>query len=410
MPARSAGSSGGSATTARKPQWQKAARNRLPPVTARRPAATSRDASSPSASRRTPCSSTNSSRADWTSARKASASQLEVTVASLRSAVARMDTPGGHRRGALILLRMALGTSSTSPAGRSPRVGDLIAAGERSISFEFFPPRDEEGERQLWTALRQLEALQPTFVSVTYGAGGSTRDRTIRVTEGIAQETTLTPMAHLTCVGHSRAELRRVIGSYANAGVRNVLALRGDPPAGPSAPFEPHPRGLNNAVELVELTRGLGDFCVGVAAFPEVHPAAESADSDARYLAAKARAGAEFAITQLFFRPSDYFALWTAWPRSASTSRSSPASCRSRTSPRSRGWPSSPARTCRTRSWSASPASTVTRPSVRAEGIAIATEMCDALLAGGAPGLHFYTLNRSKATREIYAGLRSTVG
>jgi methylenetetrahydrofolate reductase (NADPH) len=305
---------------------------------------------------------------------------------------------------------MALGTSSTSPAGRSPRVGDLIAAGERSISFEFFPPRDEDGERQLWTALRQLEALQPTFVSVTYGAGGSTRDRTIRVTEGIAQETTLTPMAHLTCVGHSRAELRRVIGSYASAGVRNVLALRGDPPAGPGAPFEPHPHGLNNAVELVEMTRGLGDFCVGVAAFPEVHPAAESADSDARYLAAKARAGAEFAITQLFFRPSDYFALVD---RVAALGVDIPII------------PgimpiTNLAQITRMAELSGAdlPDEIVERvsrfdgdaASVRAEGIAIATEMCDALLAGGAPGLHFYTLNRSKATREIYAGLRSTVG
>jgi methylenetetrahydrofolate reductase (NADPH) len=305
---------------------------------------------------------------------------------------------------------MALGTSSTSAVGHPPRVGDLIAAGQRSISFEFFPPKDEAGERQLWTALRQLEALQPTFVSVTYGAGGTTRDRTIRVTEGIARETTLTPMAHLTCVGHSRQELRRVIGSYADAGVRNVLALRGDPPEGPSAPFVPHPRGLNNAVELVEMTRGLGDFCVGVAAFPEVHPAAESADSDARYLAAKARAGAEFAITQLFFRPTDYFALVE------------------RVSALGVDMPIIPgimpitnlAQITRMAelSGAAIPDQVVERVSrfdgdpaaVRAEGIAIATEMCDELLAGGAPGLHFYTLNRSRATREIYSGLRTTVG
>jgi methylenetetrahydrofolate reductase (NADPH) len=304
---------------------------------------------------------------------------------------------------------MALGTSTPPPAGRSSRVGDLIASGVRSISFEFFPPKDEDGERQLWTTLRQLEALQPTFVSVTYGAGGSTRDRTIRVTEGIARETTLTPMAHLTCVGHSRQELRKVIGSYADAGVRNVLALRGDPPEGPTAPFVPHPRGLNNAVELVEMTRDLGDFCVGVAAFPEIHPAAESADSDARYLAAKARAGAEFAITQLFFRPSDYFALVE------------------RVSALGVDIPIIPgimpitnlAQITRMAelSGAAIPGEIVDRvarfdgdpTAVRAEGIAIATEMCDALLAGGAPGLHFYTLNRSKATREIHAGLRGAV-
>ncbi len=304
---------------------------------------------------------------------------------------------------------MTLGSSPSSPAGRSSRVGDLIAAGVRSISFEFFPPKDEDGERQLWTTLRQLEALQPTFVSVTYGAGGSTRDRTIRVTEGIARETTLTPMAHLTCVGHSRQEVRKVIGSYADAGVRNVLALRGDPPEGPTAPFVPHPRGLHNAVELVEMTRDLGDFCVGVAAFPEIHPAAESADSDARYLAAKARAGAEFAITQLFFRPADYFALVervaalgvdipiipgimpiTNLAQITRMAELSGADIPTEIVDRVARFDGDPA-------------------AVRAEGIAIATEMCDELLAGGAPGLHFYTLNRSKATREIYAGLQSTL-
>jgi methylenetetrahydrofolate reductase (NADPH) len=310
-----------------------------------------------------------------------------------------------------MLLRMALGTPSPRQdrSADAPRVGDLIARGERSISFEFFPPKDEAGERQLWTALRELEALQPTFVSVTYGAGGSTRDRTIRVTEGIAQQTTLTPLAHLTCVGHTREELRSVIGSYAAAGVRNVLALRGDPPEGPTAPFEPHPEGLHNAVELVELTRELGDFCVGVAAFPEVHPAAESADSDARYLAAKARAGAEFAITQLFFRPRDYFdlvdrvrALGVDIPIIPGIMPITNLAQITRMADLS---------------GAALPEAVVERVSrydgdaaaVRAEGIAVATELCDELLAGGAPGLHFYTLNRSRATREIYAGLRSTV-
>ena len=208
-----------------------------------------------------------------------------------------------------MLLRMTLGAPLSDPAGGAPRVGDLIAAGQRSISFEFFPPKDEAGERQLWTTLRELEPLRPTFVSVTYGAGGTTRDRTVHITEGIATHTTLTPMAHLTCVGHSRDELRSVIGAYAGAGVRNVLALRGDPPEGPSAPFEPHPEGLRYASELVELTKELGDFCVGVAAFPESHPSATSPEQDAEVLVAKARAGAEFAITQLFFRPADYFGL-----------------------------------------------------------------------------------------------------
>jgi methylenetetrahydrofolate reductase (NADPH) len=189
-----------------------------------------------------------------------------------------------------------------------------------------------------------------------------------------------------------------------------VLALRGDPPEGPTAEFVPHPEGLHNAVELVELTKELGDFCVGVAAFPEVHPAAESADSDARYLAAKARAGAEFAITQLFFRPSDYFALVdrvaalgvdipiipgimpiTNLAQITRMAELSGAALPQEVVDRVARFDGDPA-------------------AVRAEGIAVATEICDELLAGGAPGLHFYTLNRSKATREIYAGLRTTVG
>ena len=295
------------------------------------------------------------------------------------------------------------------PGGAST-VRELIAAGERSFSFEFFPPRDEEGERLLWKALREVEALHPTFVSVTYGAGGSTRDRTVRVIERVAHETSMTPLGHLTCVGHSRETLRSVIGSYADAGVRNVLALRGDPVGGPSAAFEICPGGLGHAVELVELTKSLGDFCVGVAAFPEGHPSSASLQADARVLADKARAGADFAITQLFFRASDYFALVD------------------RVAAEGVDIPIVPgimpitnlAQVTRMAELSGAdvPAEVVARVSrfdgdpaaVRAEGITIATELCDELLAGGAPGLHFYTLNRSKATREIFAGLHAPVG
>ncbi len=303
-----------------------------------------------------------------------------------------------------MLLRMAPCPPHLLAAGSSG-VHDLLVAGERSLSFEFFPPKDEEGERQLWTTLRELEALRPGFVSVTYGAGGSTRDRTVRVTRRIAAETTLTPMAHLTCVGHSRDELRSVIGSYADAGVRNVLALRGDPPEGPTAPFRPHPDGLQNAVELVEMTKLLGDFCVGVAAFPDVHPAATSADSDARYLAEKARAGADFAITQLFFDPAAYFALVD---RVAALGVDLPiipgimpiTNLRQVTRMAELSGAALPDRVVeRVARYEGDPAA------VRAEGIALATEMCDQLLAGGAPGLHFYTLNRSRATREIHHGL-----
>lgn len=310
-----------------------------------------------------------------------------------------------------MLLRMAPRPPRTPahPTAGAPRVSELIAAGERSISFEFFPPKDESGERQLWTALRELEALRPTFVSVTYGAGGSTRDRTIRVTEGIAQHTTLTPMAHLTCVGHSRDELRRVIGSYADAGVRNVLALRGDPPDGPGTPWTPTPGGLSYATDLIELVDSLGDFCVGAAAFPEGHREAESVEQDARIMRAKQDAGARFAVTELFFRVDDYFALRDRCDAVGVHMPILPGIMPITSLPQIRRMIELSGREV--------PREVVERVSrhegdpaaVRAEGIAIATEMCDELLAGGAPGLHFYTLNRSRATREIYAGLRTTV-
>jgi methylenetetrahydrofolate reductase (NADPH) len=289
--------------------------------------------------------------------------------------------------------------------GRVATIRDLVAGGERSFSFEFFPPKDDDGERALWKAIRELEPLQPTYVSVTYGAGGSTRDRTVRVTENIASDTTLTPVGHLTCVSQSRDELRSVIGGYAAAGVRNVLALRGDPPGGPGAQWVCHPEGLDHAVELVRMVRELGDFSVGVAAFPEGHPEAVDLDVDARVLAAKAEAGAEFAVTQFFFRSQDYFEL---------VERATAIGC---------DIPILPgimpitnlAQIQRFAQLSGAevPPEVVAhisrfegdKAAVREAGIELATRLCDDLLAGGAPGLHFYTLNRSKATREIYANL-----
>jgi methylenetetrahydrofolate reductase (NADPH) len=295
---------------------------------------------------------------------------------------------------------VARGVSSRLDAS-SPLVRDLLATGQHSFSFEFFPPRDDEGERQLWQTIRRLEPLRPSFVSVTYGAGGSTRDRTIRVTERIASDTTLTPVGHLTCVGHARDDLRGIIGRYADAGVRNVLALRGDPPGGPGGIWQRHPDGLDHAVDLVEMVRGLGDFCVGVAAFPQKHPEAPDLDADAAGLVAKARAGADFAITQLFFEADHYFTLVNRLRR---------LGC---------GLPILPgimpitnlAQISRFAELSqvAVPAPIVDELTaldnpthVRERGIELASQLCVTLLRGGAPGLHFYTLNRSTATREIY--------
>ncbi len=289
--------------------------------------------------------------------------------------------------------------------GGDQRLSAVFASGRRSFSFEFFPPKNDAGERQLWTTIRQLEPLEPTFVSVTYGAGGSTRDRTIRITERIAEETTLRPVAHLTCVGHDVGELRCIVGQYAAGGVRDVLALRGDPPGGPGGPWEAHPGGLDRAVQLVRLVKSLGDFDVGVAAFPEKHPEAADLDADARFLVEKAQAGADYAVTQLFFRAEDYLRL---------VERLRALHCELPVVPGIMPITSlTQVQRFATLSGSDVPPEIVARLSpfaddpaaLRAAGVQLATEMCDRLLAEGAPGLHYYTLNRSTATREIHAGL-----
>jgi methylenetetrahydrofolate reductase (NADPH) len=285
------------------------------------------------------------------------------------------------------------------------RVGALLASGRPSYSFEFFPPKTDEGERQLFRAVRELEPLHPTFVSVTYGAGGSTRDRTVRITRRIAEDTTLLPVAHLTCVGASSAELRGIVGQYADAGIHNILALRGDPPAGAGAAWQPHPEGLQYAVDLVRLVRRLGDFSVGVAAFPEKHPEAPDFDADARVLLAKAEAGAEFAVTQFFFRAADYGRL---------VDRLDSLGCRLPVIPGLMPVTNVAQIERMTQlSGAVFPAALADRlhavdgdpEAVRAVGVEIAVELAQELMAGGAPGLHFYTLNRSTATREAYAAL-----
>jgi len=274
-----------------------------------------------------------------------------------------------------------------------------------SYSFEFFPPKDDAGERTLWEAIRHLERIRPSFVSVTYGAGGSTRERTVRVTGRIALETTLTPMAHLTCVGSSVAELRRVVGEYADAGIRNILALRGDPPGGPGTLWAAHPQGLNHADQLVALIRSLGSFTVGVAAFPDGHPESSSLDQDADVLVCKADAGAEFAVTQFVFDADSYVRLRD---RVVARGRDLPiipglmpvtSFAQVRRMAQMSGTPLPPAVVSRLEAVADDP------DGIREVGVQIATELSLRLLAEGAPGLHFYTMNRSLATLRVYDNL-----
>lgn len=280
------------------------------------------------------------------------------------------------------------------------RIPELLHAG-RTFSFEFFPPRTPEAEAALEQALVELEPLKPSFVSVTYGAGGSTREKTHDLVVRMLRDTTMLPMAHVTCVAHTRAELREILERYAANEVENIIALGGDTPVGSDLPHGE----LAYAIELVELAREVADFTVAVAAYPEGHPQSPDLEFDRTYLARKL-AAADFGITQFFFRADDYFRMVDGLAERGVTKPVLPGVMPILSL-------ASIDRMAQL-SGAALPREVVERveavgedpDDVRRVGIEIATELSEELLERGAPGLHFITMNRSTATREIFTNLR----
>jgi methylenetetrahydrofolate reductase (NADPH) len=281
---------------------------------------------------------------------------------------------------------------------RKPLFEDV--AGDIDVSFEFFPPKTEKMEATLWEAVKTLEPLSPRFVSVTYGAGGSTRERTHNTVARIARETSLNAAAHLTCVEASRDEIDEVARAYWEAGVRHIVALRGDPPE-PGKPFQPHPGGYSGAADLVAGLKRVAPFEVSVAAYPEVHPEAVSKQSDIDNLKRKIDAGADRAITQFFFSPECFFRF-----RDEAAAAGIDAELVPGILPVSN--------VAQTRKFAASCGAAIPRwmdelfegldnlPAARQLVAAtVAAELCGQLYAGGVRHFHFYTLNRAELAYAI---------
>jgi methylenetetrahydrofolate reductase (NADPH) len=280
------------------------------------------------------------------------------------------------------------------------KVSDLLAAG-RTYSFEFFPPKNDAEQSRLVQTLLELQPLRPSFVSVTYRGGPSSRQRTTDLVVSMLRLTSLNPMAHLTCAGHSRLELADILVSFRKLGVENLMALAGDPPTDPSV----DPGELKYALELVDLARAIGGFCIGVAAHPGGHPRSPSIRSDRRFLVEKLRV-ADFAVTQFFFEASDYLALVDDLE---SLGLSKPVLPGIMPVTNLSSVPRMAQMGCAVPSWLVErleQAEKVGGPAAVAKaGVDAATELCAILLEKGAPGLHFYTLNRSEATRQIHSSL-----
>jgi methylenetetrahydrofolate reductase (NADPH) len=289
------------------------------------------------------------------------------------------------------------------------RIDEILASsgGGRApvFSFEFFPPKTPEGETMLRETLTTLRELEPDFVSVTYGAGGSTRERTVEITKWIKRELGIEAMAHLSCVGEPVERLREILDEVGEEGIDNVLALRGDPPRGQTE-WTPHPEGLRYSTELIALIAGDYDFCIGAASFPEVHPDAPDMDHDIRFLKEKLAAGANFLITQLFFDNRFYFDFVARCREAGVTAPIVPGVIPITNVAQ--------LRTITEMCGASLPPALVAELDRRADdpdavlqfGVAYATLQCADLLRRGAPGIHFYTLNRSPATRAILSSLR----
>jgi methylenetetrahydrofolate reductase (NADPH) len=286
------------------------------------------------------------------------------------------------------------------------RVAEILSQPRPVFSFEFFPPKTDEGQRTLEGTLEVLRDDAPDYVSMTYGAGGTTRSTTVELTKWIKQDLGIEAMAHLSCVGEPTDRLVEILTQIEAAGIENVLALRGDPPRGETE-WRPHPGGLSYSVELIRLIRERFDFCVGAACFPEVHPDAPDRASDLGYARAKQEAGAGFLITQLFFDNEFYFEFVEEARAAGITVPIIPGimpitnygQIKRFTDLCGASIPDELERELNGRA---------DDPEAVAElGVAYATLQCSDLLARGAPGIHFYTLNRSPATRAILAALRA---
>lgn len=285
------------------------------------------------------------------------------------------------------------------------KVASILNKNRPVISFEFFPPKTDEGLANLLETIKTLKDLSPSFVSMTYGAGGSTRAKTVELVSRIKNEIGIEAVAHLTCVGHSRAELKTILTELKSRGVENILALRGDPPKG-QASFVPAADGFANASELVRFIRSEFPFCIGVAGYPEKHIEAPTLEDDLSYLKQKVQAGGDFIVTQLFFDNAVYYSFVeklrgmgviapviagimpiTDYDQiqrfAAMCGATLPASLRAKLE-----------------------AAGGDKALVERIGIEHATAQCEDLLKKGAPGIHFYTLNKSRSTREIFLNLR----